>query len=91
MLNELQAFLKTPLGAALADQFTQRGNEDLKQVFAAGDEMVFLLDKVHTYMEKADPAEAREFARAADRVVQRYKESSVRYRNIQGTWKPSIL
>ena len=88
MLNELQAFLKTPLGAALADQFTQRGKEDLKQVFAAGDEMVHLLDNVRKYMEKTDPAEAREFARAADRAVQRYKESSARYRKMQGSWKP---
>ena len=85
MLNELQAFLKTPLGTALGDQFTQRGNEDLKQVFAAGDEMVILLGNVRQYMEKTDPAEAAQFAGAAERVVQRYKEYSARYRKMQGT------
>ena len=57
MLNELQVFLKTPLGAALADQFTQRGKEDLRQVFAAGDEMVLLLSRARAYMEKTDPAD----------------------------------
>ena len=87
MLNELQAFLKTPLGAALADQFTQRGSEDLKQVFAAGDEMVFLLDKAHKYMGKIDQTEAAQFAKAAERIVQRYKEYSARYRKTQGSWK----
>ena len=65
----------------------QRGNEDLKQVFAAGDEMVLLLGKVRQYMEKAGPAEAAKFAGAAERDVQRYKESSARYRKMQGTWK----
>ncbi|MCL2123295.1 MAG: hypothetical protein FWH34_04320 [Desulfovibrionaceae bacterium] len=86
MLNELQSFMKTPLGAALVERLTQRGNEDLKQAFAAGDEMTRLLSKAHKYMEKTDPQEAAEFARATQRVVAHYREHAARYLEIRSSY-----
>ena len=87
MLNELQSFMKTPLGTALVERLTQRGNEDLTQAFAAGDEMIRLLSKAHQHMEKTDPQELAKFAKAVEPVVRRYKGHVGRYLEIRASAK----
>ena len=87
MLNELQSFLKTPLGAALVDRFLHQGSEDLKQAFAVGNEMAHLLREAHKYIEKINPKDAAEFARDAERAERRYREHVARYLEIRGSWK----
>lgn len=87
MAHDLQSFMKTSLVAALVDRFVHPGNEHLKQVFAAGDAMVRLLAQAHDYIQKNDPKEAKEFERAARRVVEDYREHAARYLEARGSWK----
>jgi Na+/phosphate symporter len=72
------------MGAALADRFFDRGSEDLKQVFAAGDAMARLLGQAYEYIKKKDPKEAEEFARAAERAVTHYRKHAARYLEMRG-------
>ena len=87
MAHDLQSFLKNMAVAALTDRFVHPGSEHLKQAFAAGDAMVRLLAQVHDYMQKNDPKEAKEFERAARRVVEDYREHAARYLETRGSWK----
>ena len=79
MFSNLQSFLKSSAGQALAQQLLQQGSEDLQQAFAAGDAMVRLLEKAHYSIQQKNPDEAKEFERAARQITAAYCKHKARY------------
>ena len=85
MPNDIQSFLKTPIGIALAQRFLQQGSEDLQRAFAAGDAMVRLLERAHESIKQKNPEEARELERVARQVVADYSKHKARYLETRAT------
>ena len=79
MFSNLQSFLKSATGLALAQQLLQQGSEDLQQAFAAGDAMVRLLERAHASIQQKNPEEAKEFERVARQITAAYCKHKARY------------
>ena len=79
MFNNIQSFLKSPMGASLVQSFLQQGNDDLQRAFAAGDAMVRLLEKAHESIKQKDSKEATEFERIARQITADYGRHKARY------------